>query len=122
LGYQMEQGKNKKYTLALDGKKLSTAAHTTTNNQSTTGGHNKGEDKERMAANGRHNNPYKMSRCGGEEDGEEGRNGAGAGCQCAMSASKEGERWQCSPSLMIAHCWLMTLSTMTPIRQQRPQK
>ena len=68
-----------------------------------------------MATNGRYNNQPKMGGCGGEEDGEEGCKGVGAGCQCAMSVSKDGERWQRSASLMITRCWVMMLSTMTPL-------
>ena len=45
-----------------------------------------------MATNERHNNQPKMYGCQQEEDGEEGRKGAEAGCQCAVSASKEEER------------------------------
>ena len=46
-----------------------------------------------MAADDRHNNQPKMFRRWQEEDGEEGCEGAGAGCQCAVSASEEeGER------------------------------
>ena len=45
-----------------------------------------------------------------------------ANAQCAVSASEEGERWQRSTSLMIASCWVMTLSAMTPIPQRRPHK
>ena len=55
------------------------------------------------AADGRHNNQPKMGGCGGEEDEEEGCKGTGAGCQCAVSVSKEGEMWQRSASVMIAH-------------------
>ena len=49
-----------------------------------------------MAADDRHNNQPKMFRRWQEEDGEEGCEGAGAGCQCAVSVSEEeGEMWQC---------------------------
>jgi hypothetical protein len=49
-------------------------------------------NSNRMAADERHNNQPKMFGRRQEEDGEEGRKGAEAGCQCVMSASKEGER------------------------------
>ena len=58
-----------------------------------------------MVADGRHNNQPKMGRCGGEENGKEGRKGVGAGWQCAVSASKEGERWH------IVHLRIVCVST-----------
>ncbi len=41
--------------------------------------------------------------------------GVAEGCQCAMSAC--GERRQRIAFSTIAHCWVMMLSTMTPIQQ-----
>jgi hypothetical protein len=50
------------------------------------------------------------------------RGGGGWNGQGMVWQLREGERWRCSTSLMIARLWVMTLSAMTPIRQQRPRK
>jgi len=63
------------------------------------------------AVDDRHKNQPKMFGRWQEEDGEEGRKGAGAGCQCTVSASKDGERWRCIASSMITwYFWLWGLS------------
>ena len=80
---------------------------------------------DRTAADEQHNSQPEWFELRREEDGEEGRRGAGeqdANAPCLRARRERGDNWQCSASSTVPRCWVMTLSDMTPIWRQGPPK